>query len=157
VFAAIALLPELLAGCATSGAPASVATKPPPALTGGQALAAVRPPGKTARIAELHMMPGLEGVIGVGAAELTRQFGPPRLEVWEGDARKLQFSGSACVLDVYLYPGPRGDELQATYVDARRPSDGQAIDRATCVAALRPPQGTANPLPAAKRPGRAKR
>ena len=82
-------------------------------------------------------MPGLEGVIGASAAELTRQFGPPRLEVWEGDARKLQFSGPACVLDAYLYPAPRGNELQATYVDARRASDGREVDRATCVAALR--------------------
>jgi hypothetical protein len=56
--------------------------------------------------------------------------------VWEGDARKLQFSGSPCILDVYLYPGAQGREPQATYVDARR-SDGRDVDRAACVQALR--------------------
>lgn len=81
--------------------------------------------------------PGLEGVIGASQAELARQFGTPRLEVWEGDARKLQFTGTACVLDVYLYPGAPGREPQASYVDARRASDGKDVDRATCIAALR--------------------
>ena len=81
--------------------------------------------------------PGLEGVIGASQAELARQFGTPRLEVWEGDARKLQFTGTACVLDVYLYPGAPGREPQASYVDARRTSDGKDVDRATCIAALR--------------------
>lgn len=69
--------------------------------------------------------------------ELVDQFGPARLEVWEGDARKLQFTGSACVLDVYLYPPAPGREPEATYVDARRASDGQDVDRAACVSALR--------------------
>jgi hypothetical protein len=81
--------------------------------------------------------PGLEGVIGSSQAELVRQFGAPRLEVWEGDARKLQFSGAACVLDVYLYPSATGREPQASYVDARRASDGKDVDRATCISALR--------------------
>ena len=81
--------------------------------------------------------PGLEGVIGASQAELVRQFGTPRLDVWEGDARKLQFSGTACVLDVYLYLSAAGRERQASYVDARRASDGKDVDRATCIAALR--------------------
>ena len=82
--------------------------------------------------------PGLEGVIGANATELARQFGKARLEVWEGDARKLQFTGTACVLDVYLYPSAAGREPQATYVDARRATDGKDVDRASCIAALRP-------------------
>ena len=57
----------------------------------------------------------------------------------EGDARKLQFSGTACILDVFLYPGAPGREPQATYVEARRGSDGKDVDRASCVAALRQP------------------
>ncbi|MBW8785081.1 MAG: hypothetical protein JF593_10670, partial [Novosphingobium sp.] len=65
------------------------------------------------------------------------QFGEARLDVWEGDARKLQFTGVPCVLDVYLYPVAPGREPQATYVDARRPSDGKDVDRAACIAALR--------------------
>lgn len=83
------------------------------------------------------MMPGLEGVVGATAPDLTRQFGPARLDVWEGDARKLQFTGEACVLDIYLYPTSQAQEPQAAYVDARRASDGKDVDRAACVKALR--------------------
>ena len=82
-------------------------------------------------------MPGLEGVIGATASQLQRQFGNPRLDVYEGDARKLQFTGEACVLDIYLYPLRRGVEPTATYVDARRASDALDVDRAACVRALK--------------------
>lgn len=82
-------------------------------------------------------IPGLEGVIGSDAGALTRQFGTARLDVKEGDVRKLQFSGTACVLDIYLYPPSPNAEPRATYVDARRASDGLDVDRAACVAALR--------------------
>lgn len=85
----------------------------------------------------VQALPGVAGVIGVTGADLTRQFGTPRLDVLEGDARKLQYSGSACVLDIYLYPPTAGREPQASYVDARRASDGQDVDRAACIAALR--------------------
>lgn len=85
------------------------------------------------------MLPGLEGVIGSTATQLSRQFGQARLDVLEGDARKLQYSGKSCILDVYLYPGAPGREPQATYVDARRASDGRDVDRAACVSALRQP------------------
>ena len=87
--------------------------------------------------ARVQTIPGVEGVIGATTAQLTRAFGTPRLDVWEGDARKLQFTGTPCVLDVYLYPGAPGREPQATYVDARRPSDGKDVDRAACIAGLR--------------------
>jgi len=83
------------------------------------------------------MIPGLEGVIGADAADLTRQFGPARLDVWEGDARKLQFSGQACILDIYLYPTSRSREPLATFVDARRASDGRDVDRVACARALK--------------------
>ena len=63
-------------------------------------------------------------------------FGTPRLDVREFDARKLQFVGNACVLDVFLYPEGAGGAQIATYVDARR-KDGQSVDRAACVDALR--------------------
>lgn len=135
--AMLALVP-LLGACASAGggvpvrAPAGPPKKAEPALT-----VPARPPEKMGpREAVVHMMPGLEGVIGGTPAQLVRQFGQPRLDVWEGDARKLQFSGAACVLDVYLYPKTRGAEPQATYVEARQPAGGDA-DRASCVAALR--------------------
>jgi hypothetical protein len=41
------------------------------------------------------------------------------------------------VLDIYLYPPGKGAEPLATYADARRASDGQDVDRASCIAALR--------------------
>lgn len=80
---------------------------------------------------------GLEGVIGAGAAQLQRQFGNPQLDVREGDARKLQFAGEACVLDVFLYPDRPGATPIAAHVEARRASDGRNVDRAACVRALR--------------------
>ena len=89
--------------------------------------------------AHLQTLPGLEGVIGADADALTRQFGAPRLDVREGDARKLQWSGTPCVLDAYLYPGEGGGRPIATFVDARR-GDGRDVDRAACVAALRKPR-----------------
>jgi hypothetical protein len=52
---------------------------------------------------------------------------------------KLQFTGDACVLDVYLYPPSLGATRIATYVDARRASDGLDVDRVSCVRALRRP------------------
>lgn len=138
--AALALV-LLLAACASPGAgggkvqSARTATAP-----AAKTKAPVRQPAKSPPpAAEVHMVPGLEGVIGASATELTRQFGTPRLDVWEGDARKLQFTGEPCVLDVYLYPSARGRDQQATYVDARRASDGRDVDRVACVAALKRP------------------
>lgn len=81
-------------------------------------------------------VPGLEGVIGVRAEELTRKFGSAQLDIWEGDVRKLQFAGDACVLDVYLYPPRLGAAPVATHVEARRATDGLAVDRAACARAL---------------------
>ena len=99
---------------------------------------AVRQPTRTApRDPQFQSGPGLEGVIGATQRQLVRQFGDPRLDVWEGDARKLQFTGPPCVLDIYLYPTSRSREPLATYVDARRASDGQDVDRAACIAALK--------------------
>ena len=136
---AIALATALLIGGCTAAttevarpAPASVATVPSTA-----APTRVRPGRKPSRVATPLALPGLEGVIGADTAALVRLFGAPRLDVVEGDARKLQFSGTACVLDAYLYPPEEKREPVATYLDARRASDGQDVDRAACVAALR--------------------
>lgn len=126
---------------------ACVAQRAPPASTGNAETTAraVRvpptrstpPPGTGFRAAPVMNLPGLEGVIGADASALERQFGEARLDVWEGDARKLQFSGTPCVLDVYLYPPRPGGVPTAAYVDARRPSDGLDVDRAACVRALK--------------------
>ncbi|MDE2404278.1 MAG: hypothetical protein KGM17_06395 [Sphingomonadales bacterium] len=123
---------------ACDGGGGGVVSAPPPPRSRPQRY--VPPPvihRAPAPSAHVQSLPGLEGVIGVGEGELARQFGTPRLTVWEGDARKLQFSGPPCVLDVYLYPPSPGAEPRATYVDARRATDGRDVDRAACVAALK--------------------
>lgn len=135
---ALALIP-FLAACASTGGgkvqgpgASTGVTKPP------KSSVPVREPSRyKPRAPQIQVLPGVEGVIGATPAQLARQFGTPRLDVWEGDARKLQFSGNACVLDVYLYPTDTDREPQATYVDARTPSNGQDMDRAACIAALR--------------------
>ena len=131
----------LLAGCAA--VPTATPQTPPPVVR-GQApppMTPTRPqvaPSTGAFVAPRVMqMPGLEAVIGRNGTALANTFGVPRLEVREGDVLKLQFSGEACVLDVYLYPLRPGAEPSATYVDARRASDGIDVDRAACVAALK--------------------
>lgn len=88
------------------------------------------------RPARVMRLPGLEKVIGADVSRLQQLFGSARLDVREGDVRKLQWVGTPCVLDVYLYPPQPGAEPTASYVDARRASDGLDVDRASCVAAL---------------------
>lgn len=136
----LALVPAL-AACASNLPPRAKSTKgkPPVARPASRpATTPVRPLVRTLPPAvRVQSLPGLEGVIGATANELVRQFGIPRLDVIEGDARKLQYIAPACVLDIFLYPAERGREPQATYVEARRASDGQEVDRAACVTALR--------------------
>jgi hypothetical protein len=131
--------PFLPLACALLGACGATIppTAPPPQQP--QASAPPRLPAapQPRPVARVQQLPGLEGVIGANAAALRQQFGQPRIDLAEGDARKLQFSGAACVLDIYLYPPAAGGEPRATHVDARRASDGQDVDRAACIAALR--------------------
>lgn len=129
----------LLAGCTTTVVP-TPQQQPPGPPRDAQAVPPTRPltpPVTDARAPQIQRLPGLEEVIEHNAASLTRRFGDPRLDVREGDMRKLQFAGEPCVLDVFLYPLREGQEPVATYVEARRASDGQEVDRAACVAALR--------------------
>ena len=134
--AVIALGALLLAGCATTAPPAQPAPAGAKATKTAAAPTRARPSRKPSRAAVPLALPGLESVIGSSAAALTRMFGNPRLDIVEGDARKLQFSGLPCVLDAYLYPPAPGREPETTYIDARRP-DGADTDRAGCVTALR--------------------
>ena len=129
----------LLAGCTTTVVPTPQQQAPAPPRD-AQAVPPTRPltpPVTDARAPQIQRLPGLEEVIERDAASLTRRFGNPRLDVREGDMRKLQFAGEACVLDVFLYPLHEGQEPVATHVEARRASDGQEVDRAACAAALR--------------------
>lgn len=135
------LLLPLIAACVAVPPSQPESPRAPPVVrpptTGVPPTRPIQPPQVGFRAPQILRLPGLEGVIEQNFAGLVRQFGSPRLEVAEGDMRKLQFSGQACVLDVFLYPLREGGEPVATYVDARRPSDGQDVDRAACVQALR--------------------
>ena len=92
-------------------------------------------PAPRAAAAAPAVVTGLAAVMGQSAATLQSRFGTPALDVREGSARKLQFSGPVCVLDTYLYESQQGREAVVTYIDARLP-DGRDIDKASCVAAL---------------------
>jgi hypothetical protein len=133
------LLLPLVAACTTI--PQPTAPRPPVRPTiETQAPPPARPAPPLVvgpRTPQILRAPGLEGVIERTGQDVQRLFGTPRLDVMEGDMRKLQFSGEACVLDVFLYPLRPGAEPVATYVEARRASDGREVDRAACVTALR--------------------
>lgn len=133
---ALLLLP-LLGACATGPDPGGTAPARAPTAAPPPQQVRVAPSTTAFRAPRVMNVPGLEGVIGRNEAALANLFGAPRLTVNEGDAKKLQFTGEACVLDVYLYPLTPGGEPSATYVDARRASDGLDVDRAACVRALR--------------------
>jgi hypothetical protein len=129
----------LAAGCTTAVPPARAPEGPAPRPQAQAPVPPTRPvppPVTGARAPEIQRLPGLDAVIERDAASLVRRFGEPRLDVREGDMRKLQFAGEACVLDVFLYPLREGAEPVATHVEARRASDGREVDRASCVRAL---------------------
>jgi hypothetical protein len=79
----------------------------------------------------------LDGVIGARADELLAALGQPRIDLVEGDVRKLQFAAPQCVLDVYLYPSSAGAAPVAAYAEARARADGGAVASEDCLAALR--------------------
>lgn len=96
-----------------------------------------RPAGNTHRGAALpSAREGAEDILGRDARDLTRLFGEARLDIREGPAHKLQFAGTLCILDAYLYPPRQGAEPLVTHVDTRG-VDGEAMDRAVCIQALR--------------------
>ena len=127
----VILLAPLLGACVSAG------SAPVLAPGSGPSTNAQRPaPPPTTRSPSTMRMAGLEGVIGANAGQLVRRFGAPQLDIVEGDARKLQFAGEACVLDIFLYPQREGATETATHIEARRASDGRDVDRAACVSAL---------------------
>ena len=117
---AIAALALPLAACAGPAIPR--ATPPPPA--------AAAPPPAVIRPVQHNSL------IGGGVDAIGRMFGKPRLDVVEGPARKLQYAGSACIIDIYFYSTRAGAEPVATHVDARTP-DGRNADVDSCAATLR--------------------
>ncbi|QZH76434.1 MAG: hypothetical protein JY451_07855 [Erythrobacter sp.] len=132
----------LLSACATT-APQQQAPPPPPRPVTQTQVPPTRPPPPAPvagfRLPQIMEGPGLGGIIREGASALTRRFGQPRLDVAEGDMRKLQFASEACVLDIFLYPLAPNGPLQATWIEARRASDGAEVDRLACIQALSRP------------------
>ena len=92
-------------------------------------------PASIVRVPSVSGLTGLDRVIGKDARSLISLFGNADQDVFEADARKLQFGSGTCILDAYLYPPTRGKEPVVTYIDARAP-DGKDVDRAACVTAL---------------------
>lgn len=110
------------AGCSSgSGGVASTPTASAPTTAG-----AFRAP-------QVMRESGLDSVIGERAGSLARRFGEARIDLAEGDARKLQYVSDACVLDIYLYPLSVNADPVATHVEARARQGGATIDRAQCI------------------------
>ena len=113
-------LAVLLGGCAGNAIPRATPPKAPPAAG---PITAPRPTQNNS-------------LIGRPANAALGLFGKPRLDVAEGTARKLQFAGTACILDIYYYAPRQGAEPVATHVDARTP-EGRDANVDSCVNALR--------------------
>lgn len=116
--ALLAGLAAVLSSCAATPKPAS---------------SSAPPHGSIVVLPRVMAVAGLEGVIGVPAKAVTGRFGTPRLDVAEGDARKLQFAGTTCVLDIYFYPVAAAAEPTATHVEARQRQGGAAFDAGACI------------------------
>lgn len=117
------IVAALLAGLGASGC-VSRSVEAPPAR-----------PAVPVQAQSTYTSTGLESVLGRTARIVTGLLGTPALDAREGPARKLQFLGPACVLDLYLYPPRAGGDPIVTHIDARLP-DGRDMDRASCLAAL---------------------
>ncbi len=139
------LAAALLSACATTAPVQQQAPPPPPRPVTQTQVPPTRPPPPVPvagfRLPQIMEGPGLGGIIREDAGALTRRFGQPRLDVAEGDMRKLQFAGEACVLDIFLYPLAPNAPQQATWIEARRASDGAEVDRLLCIQALSRPGG----------------
>lgn len=122
--ASLGALALLLGGCVSGAgtAPARPAAAP-----------AAKPRSSIVVVPQVMAPAGLEGVIGAPAAALTGRFGAPRIDLAEGDARKLQFAGPTCVVDIYLYPVAAAAEPTATHVEARLRQGGAPVDPGACI------------------------
>lgn len=129
---ALILAPLALGACA-GGAGST------PILSGNTKPAARPAPATPAaafRKPQMDRERGLEDVLGQRAATLIARYGKPRIDLGEGDARKLQFAGENCVLDIFLYPLDAGEEPVATHVEARQRQGGASTDKARCLAEI---------------------
>ncbi len=95
------------------------------------------PPSQQAAVAPQALLPrtdrGFGGIIGQDASSLKAMLGQTRIDLTEGDARKLQFASASCVLDIYLYPSQARGEPLASHVVARARSGGAPVDETACL------------------------
>lgn len=101
---------------------------------GGEVARPAHLPAPPIPVPQTALAAGVDRVQGQTAPRLIAQFGQPQIDVQEGQARKLQFTGAICVLDAYLYPQGRGEAV-VTHIDTRQ-RNGTPIDQASCVVAL---------------------
>ena len=120
----LALGAVCVSACSSGATPRTVSTSP---------TSAAGPSAGTFRAPVVQNERGLESVIGQAANALTQRFGEARLDLSEGDARKLQFSSNECVLDVFLYPLRDNATPVATHIEARQRVGGASTDRAKCI------------------------
>lgn len=124
------LLALALSACAGGSANSSANSSPRPGVTQGQsAQSGYRPPQGGGELS-------LSGTLGARTRDLIARLGPPRIDLAEGDARKLQFASSDCVLDIFLYPGSAGSAPVATYVEARERTRGAQTPSVECLRAI---------------------
>lgn len=127
IIAAAALVLSGCAGGGSVGGPAASASSARSAPTGAVASGAFRAP-------QVMRERALDSIIGQHASALSRRFGQARIDLVEGDARKLQYVSDACVLDIYFYPLEANGDPVATHVEARARQGGTQADRANCIA-----------------------
>lgn len=94
------------------------------------------PATETFRRPEIDRETGLESVLGQRAAALLSRYGKARIDLKEGDARKLQFAGERCILDVFLYPLEAGAEPVSTHVEARERKGGGNTSKSRCLSEI---------------------
>jgi len=123
---AVLILALAVSACASGGA------SKPPILT-QRAPAVAQPAPGSFRGPPMPSTGQLGAIIGLQASALIERFGKARIDLSEGDARKLQFTGSTCVLDIFLYPASAGAEPVASHVESRLRRDGSATDRQNCI------------------------
>ena len=85
---------------------------------------------------ERRISGGVAGdMLGRNEKSLRAQFGEPRLNIVEGDGRKMQYVTAKCVVDIYLFPPAAGKEAAVVHIDARDDA-GRDMDRDSCVLQL---------------------
>ncbi|HXV73560.1 MAG TPA: hypothetical protein VD713_02405 [Sphingomonadales bacterium] len=82
--------------------------------------------------AEAEAAPAL---LGLEPKEVQALLGEVSFKRWEGAAQMMQFTGDACILDVYFYEEAPGAAFRAAHLAARN-SSGETVEAEACFRAL---------------------